>query len=453
MVTSIPTSQGDIGFSETTGVPEDMTWTNEGYSGGQVCIKLKIAGENMPVNIAEMNATITEDYVAPTKDVNVRLQIYNRGVNDLTDVDVSYAIDDNRVTTHIDAPNPIKFNDCWDAEMAMTVSKEGVNIPVSFSIDKVNGQEINPLDKKEQICFVHSFSAEKGFPHNIVVEEAGGSGCGWCVRGIVGLEKTYEAHPDGSFIPISAHSIGYGVETNPVGYDEFWNRYITHNPSCLINRDVDRYGIADPNHGYLEYCYQKVTSNPAMASVEVSGYEFNGNSLTVESDVVFALDESDAEYAVAYVVTEDNVGPYMQANSYSGLNEDMDGWEDLPGYVETYYDFLARGISDFYGSNEGFPTRIESGVKYHHVGSVPLDRVVDRGQLHVVAMLINCKTECIENGTRLKLTDVDSVEILDLDDTHEVEFFDLWGHRIQKPEASGIYIMRQGGKSRKIYVR
>lgn len=443
---------GFIGFSETAGAPEHMTWTDEGYSGGQVCIKLKIAGENMPVDIAELNSVAMTNYVEPSQTVMAGLGIYNRGVNDMESLDVSYAIGDEVTAVHIDTPYPIEYNKLFMTEIEVYVTEEGLNIPIQFSVDKVNGSEIDPLDKIAETCLVHSFAPEKGFPHNLVVEEAGGTGCGWCVRGIVGLDNTYNTHPDGSFIPISAHSAGYGGELSPVGYDAFWDRYITHNPSCLVNRNIDLYGIADPNKDNLERYYQEVTSTPAIAKLEVTDYRFTDNELEVSSELEFATDDNGTQYAIAYVVTEDNVGPYMQSNAYSGLNTDMDGWENLPGYVETYYDFLARGISDFDGTTDGIPSDVEPGVRYRHSGVVSLEKVRDLDQLHVIAMVINRTTGIIENGVRQKLSYEASVCAV-ASDSAEEEYFDLHGHRIACPSQPGIYLRRCAGFTAKILVR
>lgn len=444
---------GYIGFSEMTGQPDKMRWTDEGYSRGQVCMSLTITGDNLPVNVAELNSVFLPDYIQPGTSEYATLMIYNRGINPITELDVSYEVNGITKSTHLTSSIPVEYNEYRDYGIAVSLSDEGANIPVTFSIDKVNGVDASATAVITKTQVVHSISRDKGFAHNMVVEEAGGRGCGWCVRGIVGLDRTYKAHNDGTFIPISAHHPGYGEETSPVGYNAIWDRYLTHNPSCLINRNISRFGIADPNFELLEDSYNQVVSIPAIASIEVTGCEVLGEELKVESEICFALPEHEAEYAVAYVVTEDNVGPYMQYNEYSGSATDMDGWENLPSPTETYFDFLARGISEFDGTSDGIPAIIVPGTKYRHSDKVSLKKVRDSKKLHVVAILINSRTGCIENGTRITVSSDAGVQHIETDGyDSEVEYYDLSGRRIYGELEQGIYIRRKGSKTNKIVV-
>lgn len=443
---------GFIGLSFETGAPEQMTWTDEGYSRGQVCMKLKIAGEHMPVDIVELNSVRMPNYVKPSLTGWATLEIYNRGVNDMNSVDVSYTVGDEVTTVHVEPPYPIGYSEQFVTGIDVSIAKEGLNIPIQFSVRGVNGNEITPADNLSKTCFVHSFAPEIGFPHNMVVEEGGGVGCGWCVRGIIGLDYTFNNHPDGSFIPISVHSREYIKEISPIGYDALWDRYLTHIPNCLINRDLGRFGIVDPNMQMLMLYYHDATSTPAIAKLEVSDYHFVDNELIVSSEIEFALDGKGTQYAVAYVVTEDNVGPYMQSNAYSGSHTSMEGWENLPEYVETYYDFLARGISDFDGTIDGIPLDVEQGIQYRHSGAVSLERTRDLNQLHVIAMLINRATGIIENGTRQKLSYEASISPIATDFVEE-EYFDLQGRKITNPTRPGLYLCRRAGRTDKILIK
>lgn len=441
---------GYIGFSTTTGVPENMEWKNEGYSGGQICMRLRIEGDNLPQNVAELSYVSMPDYVDPTSETEAYVKVSNRGVNTLADVDLSYTVFGETVFTHIDLPEALEYNHDTFIHLGVKIEQEGVNVPVTFTIDKVNGSEPSTTASTAYGMTVHSILPENGYDPHMVVEEASGAMCGWCVRGLIGMDQLFKAHGDEAFIPISAHHIAHGEETSPIGYDAFWERYITSNPSCLINRNIPRYGITDPNTDNLNRIYQEVTTTRAIAEININGCEVEDGWLTVESEMSFAFPEESGSYSVGYVIAEDGVGPYPQSNAYAGVEYDMAGWESLPNIVSTYYDFLARGISDFDGTALNTGRGIESGKIYTHSDKVNLVKVRDMSRLAVVAMLINDKTGRIENAVRKPFTELEvcAVEEVSLNKA-PAEYYDLSGRRLSGRPESGIYIVRVGSLTEK----
>lgn len=444
---------GYIAFSTTTGVPEEMEWNDEGYQSGLVCIRLKIEGE-MPKNTVELKKMYLDDCVTPDSLSNALLVIQNLGVNPIHDIDVAFHVLDRTTRQHIELNDSIGYSMvAYSSAATFSVPEEGANIPVRLNIEKVNGQTPSVTAVTERTVTLHSIYKSSGYPKNMLIEEAGGRGCGSCVRGIVGLDRMMKAHSDGSFIPITAHSSGYGEETAPYNYGALWERYITHNPTCLINRNFSRIGITDPSYDNLESYYREITASPAIASIEIKGCSIDSGWLNVDSDVSFAMTEDDARYSVAYVVTEDEVGPYPQQNSYSGGSIEMDGWENLGPSVMTCFDFLARSISDFDGTPLSVPSRIIPGEKYSHSDRVSLVKVTDLSKLAVIAMVINDKTGAIENACRIEASGLDSIEDIGLDNDQPIEYYDLAGRRLSVVTSPGIYIRRQGGVATKIAIR
>lgn len=446
---------GFISVSQTTGNPEEMSWEDEGYKGGMVCIRLRIEGDALPQNVIELEDVHFTDYLEPNSCERAEIVVSNKGFNAITDLDISCSVAGLTESHHFDFSSPIEYCEGLYLNIDVTVPEEGVNIPVLFAIEKVNGETPSSTAVTERIVNVHSLLPGNGFPRRMVVEELGGTGCPWCVRGIVGLDRTFNLHDDGTFIPISVYCLGSEEDPYPFGYDMLRQKYLTHVPSCLINRNLSRYGIEDPSFSVLDRLYDEVTATPAIAAIEVGGYSLEDGWLSVESEVTFAFPEEDAGYSVAYVVTEDSVGPYVQANSYSGKDVDMGGWEDLGEYVPTYYDFLARGISDFYGTPLSVPTVIEPGVEYTHSDKVSMVKVRDLDNLAVIAMLINDKNGCIENACRVSIEDLEESDgVSDVGcDTLPVEYYDLSGRKVNGNPAGGIYIRRQGSTATKIAIR
>lgn len=445
---------GYIGESLSTGVPQDMEWKNDGYGCGQVCIRLRIEGDHLPHDIAELRNVYVETYLKPDSTYWVSIKTLNEGVNEMTDIDLAYIAFGDTVIEHIEMPYPVKYNQEYFSSFPITVHEEGVNVPITFEIVKVNGHTTSASSLTEKTLTIHTIKPERGFSQNMIVEEAGGAGCGWCVRGLVGLDRTFKSHNDGSFIPIMAHSPKESEERAAIGYEPFWSQYMTHTPTCLINRDIQRYGIDNPDYGTLGRRYDSITSTPAIAEIEISGYAMEDDMLSVESNVRFAMPEDEGSYSVAYVVTEDNVGPYVQNNEYSGYDGDMDGWENLPEKVVTYYDFLARGVSDFFGTPIDLPDTITPGESYSHTDRVSLVKVHDLDRLAVVAMVICDKTGRIENACRLELHGLNSLGGIAADAASgPEEYYDFSGRRLSGRPASGLCIRRQGGHAEKLLIR
>lgn len=374
------------------------------------------------------------------------------GVNGITDIDVSYTIFDKTESIHWEWGNPVAYNSNFCNTLPLTIPQEGANIPVAFKIEKVNGAEPSATVTTAASVTTHALLPENGYDKKMVVEEATSSICGWCVRGIVGMEKMFENYGNEAFIPISAHSRHdkYKEETSPVNYDDFWDRYITHNPTCLVNRNF-RYGITDPNFQNLEWIYSKEISKRAIAEIRLKGYEQTDGCLSIDSEVSFACPEEEGNYSVAYVLTEDNVGPYVQSNAYSGSEQEMGGWETLPKSVRTYYQFVARAISDFDGTPLIASGRVEQGKVYSHSDRVSLEKVSDMSRVAVIGMVINDKTGRIENAVRMPLKDMQGASVEDImTDDSPVEYYDLSGRRLSSCPASGFYIEKKGAAVRKV---
>ncbi len=447
-----PYPGGYYGFSNNSGNSDEMEWSD--YSDwAMVYLSLTIEGYNLPRNTVELVKLNITDHVFPTQPLLPSVYIHNRGIDSINDVDLSYIYGENKIERVQYRPQYPLPSDGWDTiygQHTLSIDEEGLNIPVTVRIDKVNGQIPSNTSRTVLSKTLLSLSFDSGFPHNMVVEEAGGRGCPWCVRGIVGLDRTFKAHDDGTFIPISIHDQGYGEETSAYGYQPFLEKHFYSIPSCLINRKIER----DPNSVTLETEYCDITSIPAIAEIEICSYSIEGEWLTVDSGVRFALPEENGDYSIAYVITEDHAGPVYQNNAYSGTNTDMDGWENLPSQVLTYYDFLARGISDIDGTQLTLPKKIEPKKDYSHSDHVYIGKVKNMSNIAIVAMLINNRTGCIENGCRKKISDINyTIGITSDPSMIQAEYYDLSGRRLSGQPISGFYILRQGSQSEKILIR
>jgi hypothetical protein len=190
----------------------------------------------------------------------------------------------------------------------------------------------------------------------VLIEEATGTWCPWCVRGTVFMDRLSHTY-EGYFIPIAVHN------NDPMEIGEY-DSYITGLPgfggfpSAAVNRD----DIVDPSN--LE--------NPFLADVRIgarvnvdAGATFDENTRELKVTAYLDFQESTvANYHVNLVLTEDGVtgtgSGYDQANAYAGgANGEMGGYELLPSPVpasQMVYDHVARA---FIGLNASDANMVE----------------------------------------------------------------------------------------------
>ncbi|MDE5940679.1 MAG: Omp28-related outer membrane protein [Muribaculaceae bacterium] len=438
--------------------PEKMTWYDQSGIYGMMCIKLRIEGENLPVDLVEISSLTVSDYVAPGQTARAAMTIKNCGLNSVKSIELTYELDNGEQTFRKTYPLPISSGKTNSAtSVSAPCLTVGNNIPFKVRVSKVNDREPGKGAIMAREGYLLCMEGEEGYKRNMVVEEVTSLSCGWCPRGITGMAAMVSEHPDGTFIPICVSSTSDpDTYKTGVNYSDIWN-VLSGMPSCMVNRHMSRFGIGDPNEAALRRNYTSVRSVPGVAKIALGGMEVSGQTATLSSTVTFALDEEDADYRIAYVVTENNVGPNLQLNYYSGGGSGvMGGWESKDPYVETYHNHFARAISEFGGEEGSVPSEIEAGKEYAHSGTVDLSQVTDMNNIHLIAMVINHRTGAIENAVTITPEELAGIGEVEADSTagaEKTEYFDLQGRPVASPEVSGIYIRLTGDKAEKVVVK
>lgn len=246
-------------------------------------------------------------------------------------------------------------------------------------------------------------SIENGFERNVVVEEWSGTWCGFGPRGIVGME--YVGGYYSRFIPVNVHM---DDEMSVNSYQPFLDVYSNSSvPGCLVNR---KYLGLDPNIGDLMEAYLEEVSIPSPVKVDVTAYydeesEEIPSEIYVSADAQFIMNEENADYRLAFVITENNVGPYEQSNYYSyGNFGEMHGWENKKDKVSTIYNHVARDIKGVFGIEGSLPSTLEAGTNYTYDTTLSTENVF--GSLKdcsVVAMVIDSRGGEILNGATVNV--------------------------------------------------
>lgn len=266
--------------------------------------------------------------------------------------------------------------------------------------------------------FDFDISCAKGYPSVCVEEEATGTWCGYCVRGIAGLNQFSNEYKD-RFIGIAVHG-----ENDPMMVDSYIKGLkdqsgITGYPSAWYNRTRR----ADP---YDRESVNNLLSVKTGYKVDIDRVDFDPEtslvSVAYSPRMVFST--SSANITAVAVVTEDGVKgstiAYNQTNYYAGASltqiETAFGagsWEyfkffcqrgtSIP-YTEMTYDHVARGIFNSYaggGDGAGLPAVWEADRPQQFTLKFNMPATVDDWRnTHIVVMLLDGVTGQVLNAAK-----------------------------------------------------
>lgn len=392
--------------SGLTAIKDDegnWTWSRIPFEKGNLCIKCVIEGDNLPVNLGSLDIDVPP-FIVPGKSLDLGINITNYAANTIDEfvIDVNIGDQPTQTITVSDA-EVAQYMETKNFVVPAENTTSALNIPVSVKLVSVNGvdQDNNGYTLSDNGIF-SSFSG--GYTRNIVVEEGTGTWCGWCPRGIVGMEKMVTKYPDGTYIPIAVHRGDImQVETYPPLVGGF--------PGAVVNRDP-AIGEIDPEYPNLEAAYEAIVNGrKSFANLDLTVFTTDTEKeLRFVSNTTFNIDAAGEEFALAYVVTENNVGPYDQNNYYAGTKLECEGWEKKAAKVEIYFNDVARGICDMYGLDNSVPADVKADQSFSHEYTAKFGNINDINNCRFVVMLINRITGVIENATMVKGLDGASVD-------------------------------------------
>ncbi len=211
-------------------------------------------------------------------------------------------------------------------------------------------------DDASNNTYTHSITAHTpAADKKVWIEEATGTWCSWCVRGIVMMDQA-AVHYDPFFVGVAVHS-GDPMENTP--HKQFVSSQISGYPSIIAERDY----VGDPLDIPAEIVQRAQAAPMARVWVDSAVYDMNVGTLTVKVKTEFLQNMASPKLVV--VVYEDSVtgtgSGYAQANAYAGGGRGpMGGFENLPNPVPASmmkYDMVSRyvfggvqGVDSFGGS-------------------------------------------------------------------------------------------------------
>ena len=322
---------------------------------------------------------------------------------------------------------------------------------MTFNVTDIDGKpDAVPFNSWGEVNY--SFNPATYFPRRIVMEEATGTWCGWCPRGMMTIEQMKKKYPD-NFIAIAIHN-DYEMQVGN-SYNPFLDMVESY-PSAYINRK----DWIDPWPFDIEDMKDK-----GEAKVTTQARCLSAKEVEVESETVFGFSDSEtAEYRLAYVVTEDNVGPYMQYNAYSNPtaednpDDPMNWWVHQDSPVTMTFNDVAREIFDYNGVEGLLPRVVTEGETYKtkYTLTVP-DNVKDLSNVRIVTLILDTRTGEILNADLCSISDIPDTSISNIttDDNKRHDIFNSLGMKVgtdttpAKGLRKGLYIMN----GRKVIIR
>lgn len=321
--------------------------------------------------------------------------------------------------------------------------------------------------------------ALNGADRVIVLEDFTSVDCGWCPRGIALCEYVTETYP-GTVIPLAYHDLDFNeAKPEPMGSESaqaFVRRYASRlaRPAAFVNRQFSG----------TDYCTDISMNLPeitAVFDVDYAGLRAAGSFVGVDMEIIsasednmfvdanvaldFVLDLPKASnlYALTFVVVEDGVGPYAQKNYYSNTSYQCGQWVDRASKPKVKHDHVVRDLIGLDGVSGSVPAGLAKGDQHSFTQQISTTNVTGN-EFTVVAMLIDTQTNEVVNACAKnfrKVTepepepDPNGVETIAADASADApaQWFTIQGVSVSRPEAPGIYILKQGREVSKMVVR
>lgn len=301
--------------SETTFIKRGAAATWEDISADGVgSIEALVGGDNMPqVDLALVKSV----GIQPTPGVlNVTTSIANRGQIALTDYDLTFSADGYSYT--YTASTAVASGTTGEVSVVLYDVPQGVGFEkdLTVTLSRVTGGEDYSTDDNSLLVSVK-------VKRNVVVEEFTGTGCGWCPRGLVGMDLMHETYGLG-FVGIAIHQYN---STDPMYPTRYKNIGLNAAPSCKIDRDFE----CDPYYG---------TGNTDRQILNDFEAEMNKGAFVIVNVDATWDNPSDPSGVVATikVTAQDNIpgaqlGIVLLADSLRGTTND---WKQSNYYASNY---------------------------------------------------------------------------------------------------------------------
>ncbi len=411
---------------------------------------------------------------------NIGLTVRNespKGISSLT-----YTLTDSRGTLGEQTytlSSPIMHMGYDHIEVPVAVGDNARKDDLKVTLVKVNGVE-NTAPETSRTGTGSLVVFSKSGTKRVLEEEFTGTWCGWCTRGIVGMELAEKTFGD-KYIGVAIH-MGNGsspepMETSGNGYSTtvMTGLGVTSFPGCTLDRTT---GAIDPYMGSgrssfgikddIEACLARKVE--ADIDVTATWASDDKKAVKVQTTTTFYLDLDTAPYALGYILISDSLkgtGTQWAQQNYYATSSSSAG--DDPNLLEltkkksiiagmkfNHVAILGKGIQS--GLTNSVKAPIVDGEPQTHTYSLTLptstNLVQDKENLRVVAFLIDKADGSILNARETRIgAPVGIADVQSEGNNQVVGYYNMQGQRLQRPQSGVVIIRYADGHADKVLLR
>ena len=404
------------------------------------------------------------------------LSILSTGIGSVQSVDYVLTIDGEAQPEQHATLNGIAFGETGTVEVTFPSADEEKTQSYSITITKVNDETNNEQNNTVSGLMV---STTKSFVQRVAIEEFTGTGCGWCPRGLVGMEMLREAYGD-LFVGIGIHQYNTS-DAMYIATNAYANLGFSGAPSCALQRK----GIIDPYYGstnnsnfHIAQDFEAISSQTAFAGVELEA-QWNADSTKVEAKASVESIFDGANYNLEFVLIGDSLSgtgsAWNQSNYYYQYTQADVGSEDLAPWCKggkngkssvSGFKFNDVALSSSYVNGTNQVPAIENisstepAIREYTL-SLPskaaLKNAIKPNLLFVAALLIDPIDGSIANAIKVPVTEYVDPTTTSIttatSSSEEVSRYSLDGRQLSAPQ-KGLNIIRMAnGQTRKVIIR
>lgn len=324
-------------------------------------------------------------------------------------------------TTTVEHNMPVPYLGSGSFPMNITTDEAAERREVRVKLISINGE--TPTETIEAKGSIIAIDPNQSVERNVVMEEFTGTWCGWCPRGMVGMELLAEEYGD-KFIPIGVH---YNDNMQDASFNGVLGYATGGFPSSILNRIK----VADPYLGTsgktlgIDANLQEIYAIPTEATIAIDHAQVaeDRKSIVVTSSANFTVSCEECPYMMSYVLTEDGIEG-VQTNYYAVYASQYANEPNLgfltkeKQYWKTTFNHVGRYVHGELGIEGSLSGVIVPGEAKKHTTEIPVpSNISNLSNVHLVALLLDKTSGEIVNATSVKLGETTAVDnVLSNDD-------------------------------------
>lgn len=441
------------------GNPEvGMAWTDLNGNGlGKLAFQILVEGGNFQDDCVSVD-DFGQHVVLQGQDTSVPVTVTNMGKSSVETISYTIATEGGSTTEEKTlSVGPLAMGGFKTLSIPFTSDTDAKKLQKTFTVTQVNGKP-NTATKGSGQGFLITLKDKQ--PVTPVIEEFTGTWCGWCPRGMVGMEKVHEAYGD-QVVQIAAHS-GDIMAINE--YQPVVNTYTSGFPNSITDRQFE----ADPSFSTLQGALNKSFARVAPGSIELNAEWSSAakTSVVFNTTTRFSYDDNDGQYGIACILVEDGLtgtgSNWAQQNYYNGqsVGGDMAWWCKAGSPVSgiTFDHVVVASWEPMAGINGSVDPKIVAGEEqeYSYTASISGKSLIqDKTKLTAVVLLIDRTNGTIVNAAKSAIADFGTAigNVHDAGQGAPGDVYDLSGRKLTISQ-KGINIIRTNdGTVKKVLVK